>query len=322
MYHIFTKLLHELECQKAVVLVTVISGRGSVPSTVGCKMLVGHSGRLTGTIGGGSLERSAERLALQSLRQEKSQLHNYSLSKEHDADDLNMICGGDIVVLFQYVSPKDQSWFSACQAIVQRLEENEGGLLLQPLDGSAPSLYNGYVHVAGRPRSELTGQIFAEPITVGPRVIIFGAGHIARQLAPILRLLHFRPVVFDKRPDYTQPDRFPESEQVICGDFEHISDYLTVTAEDYIVVVTSGHADDFTVQRQIMQGEYAYLGVIGSRTKTKAINQRLVETGIPQKKLEDVHTPIGIPIRAASPEEISVSIAAELILVRATLNHY
>ena len=155
------------------------------------------------------------------------------------------------------------------------------------------------------------------PLPIGQRALLFGAGHISQALCPLLTTIGFRPVVFDDRPELANTRLFPTAEQVICGDFTRISDYLTITDEDFVVIMTSGHVRDFQVEEQTLRGDFAYVGVIGSRRKTASVNQRLLEAGIPQSSIDLVHTPIGTPILAVTPEEIAVSIAGEMIQVRA-----
>ena len=155
------------------------------------------------------------------------------------------------------------------------------------------------------------------PLPVGERAVIFGAGHIARALTPLLRTVGFRPVVVDDRPGFATAEHFPQADRTICGDFDRISDYLTLTPEDYVVIMTNGHEHDFQAEVQVLRGETAYVGVIGSRKKTAFVNQRLREAGIPEEKIAFVHTPVGTPIKAVTPEEIAVSIAGEMICVRA-----
>ncbi len=162
-----------------------------------------------------------------------------------------------------------------------------------------------------------SGMYFSMPLPLGERAIIFGAGHIALSLVPILKSVGFRPVVFDCRPEYAAAANFPDAEAVICGDYLHIQDYLTLKPEDYIVVMTNGHSHDFEVQAQILRNDFAYVGVIGSHTKTAAVNARLMAAGIPEDATRRVHTPIGTKIKAVTPQEIAVSIAGEMIYVRA-----
>ena len=134
---------------------------------------------------------------------------------------------------------------------------------------------------------------------------------------PILKSVGFRPVVFDCRPELAQACRFPDAERVVCGDYAAIADSLALAPEDYLVVMTHGHLHDFEVQLQVLQKQFAYVGVIGSRAKTAAAHARLLAEGISQQALDRVHTPIGTKIRAVTPEEIAVSIAGEMICVRA-----
>ena len=109
----------------------------------------------------------------------------------------------------------------------------------------------------------------------------------------------------------------PEAEAAVCGDYTRIADGLELTAEDYAVVMTSGHRHDFEVEEQLLRRPLAYVGVMGSRTKTAYVNGRLREAGIPEEAIRRVRTPIGTAIKAVTPEEIAVSIAGELIYERA-----
>ena len=118
-------------------------------------------------------------------------------------------------------------------------------------------------------------------------------------------------------PELASRKLFPTAEEIICGDFTSIKDHLTVTEEDFVVIMTNGHMHDFHVEEQILRGPFAYVGVIGSRTKTASVNQRLREAGIPEESIAPIHTPIGTAIRAVTPAEIAVSIAGEMILCRA-----
>ena len=185
----------------------------------------------------------------------------------------------------------------------------EKGWLVQPLDGEMPYLTDDEADKEN---------CFTMPLPVGERAVIFGAGHIARALVPLLCTVGFRPVVFDDRPQFATRERFPQADLVICGDFTRIRDYLTVSPEDYVVIMTNGHEYDFQAQVQVLRGETAYVGVIGSRKKTAFVNQRLREAGIAEEAIAFVHTPVGTAIKAVTPEEIAVSITGEMILVRAT----
>ena len=153
---------------------------------------------------------------------------------------------------------------------------------------------------------------------MGERALILGAGHIARALVPLLRTVGFRPVVLDDRPGFATAENFPQADDTICAAFTPLEDSVTLTPEDYVVIMTNGHEHDFQCEVQVLRRETAYVGVIGSRKKTAYVNRRLREAGIPEEKIAFVHTPIGTAIKAVTPEEIAVSIAGEMICVRAT----
>ena len=199
------------------------------------------------------------------------------------------------------------------------------GWLILRTDGSAPALLDGegmaLLGSSGTAplskRCVLTGTDFSLPLPIGERAVIFGAGHIAWALVPLLRSVEFRPVVYDDRPALADPAAFPDAERVVCGDFRNIADTLPLSPEDYVVVMTSGHLHDLEIQEQILRQELAYVGVIGSRAKIAAVNARLREAGISEEKLRTVHTPVGTPIKAVTPAEIAVSITGEMIYERA-----
>ena len=155
------------------------------------------------------------------------------------------------------------------------------------------------------------------PQPSGQRALLFGAGQNSQALCPLLNTIGFRPVVFDDRPELATTRLFPTAEQVLCGDFTRIRDYLPITDADFVVIMPSGHVRDFQVEEQTLRGPFAYVAGIASRRKTAPANQRLPEAGIHQSSTDLAHTPIGTPILAVTPEEIAVSIAGEMIQVRA-----
>lgn len=162
-------------------------------------------------------------------------------------------------------------------------------------------------------------QGFPLPLPSGERAVIFGAGHCGLALAAVLHMVGFRVTVMDNRPELLTKERFPQAEELICGDLEHIADHITITPEDYAVVMTNAHTYDFVLQSQLLRSPMAYVGVIGSRSKKASVEERLRGVGVTDEMIQTVHTPIGLTIGAVTPEEIAVSIAAEMIQVRADI---
>ena len=301
-------------------LVTIIGEDGSAPRGTGSQMLVSAEGRIRGTIGGGAVEYQAEGLALKLLEEKKSCVHDYVLRKNSKGEDIGMVCGGDVTVLFQYIDSSDERWMELAVKLCGAVAARSAGWLVQHLDGSFPALLDGTGAddaVYCIPGCKRTENAFSMPLPIGERAVIFGGGHIARDLAPLLAGVGFRVTVMENRPEYADPADFPGVERVICGDYLRISDYMDLTGEDFAVIMTNGHTHDFDVEAQILRGEIAYVGVIGSRRKTAAVNQKLRERGVPEEAIAKVHTPIGISIKAVTPAEIAISIAGEMIYERA-----
>ena len=330
MRRIFSKLLYEIEEERNTMLVTVIADRGSAPRGAGAAMLVGEKGRITGTIGGGAVEYQSEKKAMELLKAGESAVHEFVL-RPNDKEDIGMQCGGDVTVLFEYVSADDLRWSLLAGAVCDRIEAGKHGWLVLPLDGSVPSLYGEEGLLCGEGVSEeeraalcathtvVTSTCYAEPLPLFNRVVIFGGGHITQALTPMLGAVDFRCVVLDNRPAFADISLFKGAEDAIVCNYDNIAESVTLTAEDYVVVMTNGHSGDLIIEEQVLRSPHAYLGVVGSRSKIAFVNKTLMDRGISEEALKTVHTPIGTPIRAVTPAEIAVSILGELILCRAEI---
>lgn len=159
-------------------------------------------------------------------------------------------------------------------------------------------------------------EVFIEPILAVPTMYIFGGGHIALTLVKVGKLLGFKIVVIDDRPEYANAQRFPEAELTLVEDFAKAFQKLKVDKSSYIVVVTHDHKGDETVLEGALATKAKYIGMIGSKTKNQTIFSHLFSKGISQEQLDRVHAPIGLNIYALTPEEIAISIVAEIIKVR------
>ena len=306
MNNIFQTLVYQREKKKNTVLATIIWDDGSAPRGRGSQMLVGAEGLLAGTIGGGAVELKSIRLSQELLASGGSGfIREFKLSRD---GELGMACGGDVTVLFSPARLDDARWDETAAEVLRRYRLGKQNLD-RPLDGGAP-------RVTEQPETDENS--FSVELPVGERALILGAGHIARALVPLLRTVGFRPVVLDDRPGFATAENFPQADDTICAAFTPLEDSVTLTPEDYVVIMTNGHEHDFQCEVQVLRRETAYVGVIGSRKKTAYVNQRLREAGIPEEKIAFVHTPIGTAIKAVTPEEIAVSIAGEMICVRAT----
>ncbi len=150
---------------------------------------------------------------------------------------------------------------------------------------------------------------------------IFGGGHIAYALEPVLRHVDFRTVVIDDRAEYANSERFPYADRtIVVKDFDDAFNEIQTDDDSYIIIVTRGHRGDLKVLRQALQRPFAYLGMIGSRRKNSLLYDVLREEGVTEKQISQIHAPIGLSIGSETPEEIAVSIVAEIISERAGRN--
>ena len=159
---------------------------------------------------------------------------------------------------------------------------------------------------------------FVEEFKLADTAYIFGGGHVAYALEPVLRHVDFQTVIVDDREEYANAERYPHAARTIAvEDFDHAFDQIETDEDSYLIIVTRGHRGDLKVLRQAIRRPFAYLGMIGSRRKNKQLYDQLIQEGVDPEKLEQVHAPIGLKIGSETPEEIAVSIVAEIIQVRA-----
>jgi len=158
--------------------------------------------------------------------------------------------------------------------------------------------------------------ILLEPISAQPTLCIFGAGHISFSISKIAKMVGFKVVVVDNRTEFANTNRFPEADEIFAEDFSKLFSRLKINRSSYIVIATRGHQFDEEVLEWAVKTEACYIGMIGSRKKKGALFSHLQSKGISKKLLEGVYAPIGIDINAETPEEIALSIMAEIIKLR------
>lgn len=161
-----------------------------------------------------------------------------------------------------------------------------------------------------------TLEVYVEPILPQPWLFILGAGHVGRCLARTVRDLGFRIAVVDDRVKYANRERFPEADALHVGEWETVLQQLPVDASSYVVIVTRGHQFDLACLRRALQSPARYIGLIGSRRKIRLFFDKLESEGTDPAEFARVSAPVGLDIGSETPEEIAVSIAAELIAVR------
>lgn len=339
MKRLFETLQDCMERKEDAVLVTVIASSGSTPREAGSRMVISQRGLLFGTIGGGAVEFRSQQMAAEILKEKKSHVKGFKLAP-NQVEDLGMICGGDVVVYFQFISWDNGEMLPFLKKAIALFEKDEDAWILMDItEESAWSMavYSesaGIIGVGGFQVEDLIPLLrtravqvvqndkkyYSEPLIRSGSVYVFGGGHVAQELVPVLSHVGFRCVVMDDREEFASKKLFPTAAEIILGDFSRISDYITITKNDYIVVMTRGHAHDFTVEEQVLHTDACYIGVIGSKTKIRGVSQRLKAAGVSEEDIERVHAPIGLPIKGETPAEIAISIAGEMIQIRAERN--
>lgn len=173
--------------------------------------------------------------------------------------------------------------------------------------------------VEGRRAIEAAGEvveILVEVVEPPARLLVVGGGHVGRSIVEFGALLGMSTAVLDDREDYASPERFPFADRVICGDFAEELERFPINANTFIVLVSRGHTVDELSLRQVAERGAAYVGMIGSKRRTRTVLEHLAEEGIDEEALAKVFTPIGLDIGAETPEEIALSVLAEIVLVR------
>jgi len=328
-----------------VVLATVIDSSGSTPRRGGSQMVVCANGTIGGTIGGGLVEAEVMGLAREVFRTSIAQTKTLELTGSTVASTDQMICGGRMEILLEFIAashenhstfrnlvkvlqnkPKsylliDLGGIGGCRGVMKRCLVQEGnvvwGEFLYPVSGlETLTLQAGKERLPGVLEIE-TQRFFVEPALSPETVYLFGAGHVSQQVALLTALVNFRTVVLDDRPEFANQERFPRADEIkVLGSFDQAFGDLPIDHDSYLVIVTRGHVHDKTVLAQALRSEAGYVGMIGSRKKRDKIYQALLEEGFSSQDIERVHCPIGLNIGGETPEEIAVSIVAELIKER------
>lgn len=320
---VFEALKRSMDENTPCVLVSTVGGSGSAPRKTRAHMLVDHRGRVCGTVGGGAVEGKSIDLALQLLSSGDSCVQTFVL-EENSPYGLGMICGGSVNVHFLYVSPKDERLRDLAALALNCFARGEKAWLTIHLkdhqleiyaEGTLPAWLEDFKNEPAFAAQD--GSLYGELLVLPGRVYIFGGGHVAQALVPVLAFVGFRCIIIEDRAEFCTEALFPCAEAVRLVPMEEWASGIRVMPEDYICIMTRNHKNDLECQAFALRTQASYIGVIGSRKKIAAVNMRLREMGFDDRDLSRIVTPIGLDIGAQTPEEIAVSIAAQLIAHRA-----
>jgi len=290
--------------QGAVVLATVIRVKGSVPREVGAKMLIALDGRCFETIGGGAGEAKVIQQALEVLQTGQKQQIEIDLTGA-TTRETEGICGGWMQVWLERW--QGEAAIALVNQIVTQLRSGQSVTLVTPYGEGLPYLS----------ADQSVEDAFVETLQPAPLLLIVGAGHVGEQLAKIAQLSGFQIAIQDDRPDWANPERYPQA-KFIWSQLDQALAQLSTHAHLYVALVTRGYRYDLAALTALLNRDLpcTSIGMIGSERRVKQVYDQLEQSGIPAAKLQPIYAPIGLDIGALTPAEIAVSITAELILVR------
>lgn len=333
--------------EKPFVFATVIAHSGSAPQSVGAKMIIEANGDTTGTIGGGIMEVQVEEFAKSVFVTKEPMIKNFKFNGK-DATSNNAICGGEVGVLIELIEPLKKNLKEILDSVSFSVEKNKTAWILTSLpklNGNNNEKTAALIHILAtvdnllseENHTEISREDFeyvrrpviiekdgqkwmVEPLNTGNAVYIFGTGHIGRSLAEFTQKLNFRTVILDDRINNSNPHLIPITCEIISLDsFENAIKDIKIDSNSFIVIVTRDHLNDRNILSQVLRTNAGFIGMVGSQRKCRLIYDELRKECFDNLDFQRVHAPIGIPIEAETPEEISISILAEMIKVRAEM---
>lgn len=297
---------------KQVMLLVVVQSSGSSPGRAGYKMAVASDGRLCGSIGGGAMEVSLVEQAREDSKRQTADVVE-QVHRKDAANSSGMICSGRQTVIFRRL---DTANLDAVEEVMASLDSRDRRILTitrDRLDVADAELRSPDLQF------EVNDNGFAYTECLGPKndLYIIGGGHCALALSALMSKMDFCISVFDDRPGLNtlEKNRFANKITII-DTYEKIGDLIPSRPNVYVVVMTLGYTSDAVVIRQLARRDFKYFGVLGSKAKMATLIKQLGEEGFDEQLLRRIHTPIGLPINSRTPEEIAVSIAAEIISIK------
>jgi len=327
---IWSFICDRLRRGERVVLLVVAESRGSSPGRAGYKMAVAADGELIGSIGGGVMEvnlvEQGRAWLAEAAAPERRDARTLLVDQEHRRNaehPSGMICSGRQTVILTELTPEDLRDVES----ITLWARDGGGCSLAISDASVGlGLVCGDREMLSDDESWISFErdedgrfSYLEPPEIPSALHIIGGGHCALALSEVMSKLGFRISIYDDRPSLNTLEKNASASNVcILQSYEDIWSNIPDDDDDeaYVVVMTLGYKTDAVVIRKLLGRCFKYMGVLGSKAKMATLLRELKEEGVPEQQLDSIHTPIGIPINSHTPEEIAISIAAEIISVK------
>ncbi len=309
----FYRQLAQTLAHEAVVLATVARVKGSVPREVGAKMWVRADGRIVGTIGGGAGEAKVQAQALEVLRSGEKQWVEVDLCAAPNRVTQG-VCGGLMQVWLERWA--GSAALALARQIQTRLAAGGSGTLVTPFGADLNPYWLDALDRSPETAIRVYAEALVEPLFAPPTLLIVGAGHVAVALAQVAKLAGFQIVVVDERPEFACRERFPDQTTILAQPIASALATWPWPASLYVALVTRSYQHDLAALRLVLPRPTQYIGMIGSATRVHKVCQILLQENPMADFGSRLYAPIGLAIGALTPEEIAVSIGAELIKVR------
>ena len=350
MKNIYIQIPDLLYPDSSLVLATVTRSYGSTPQKPGSSALFNKNGIIAGTVGGGIVEGKVQRIAREAIISGRSGHFTFDLANEISNTE-EAICGGKISVLVDANLDNHISVFNQLkQSVLNRIP---GALITMVTVFDAESVLINRYWMTNDKVPEIQDEFlekitpvvkyllstgdssefrelelsvkdqepvsifFIEPVFPPDNLVIAGAGHIGKALSHLGSMLGFNIIVIDDRQEFANSDNLPDANTIIVGDIGTAMNGLKKSADTYVVIVTRGHKDDASALKPCFGSDLAYTGMIGSKKKVLTMRNHFIENGwATSEQWDKIYAPVGLDIKSQTVEEIAVSIAAQLVLVR------
>ncbi len=330
-------ILNCLQQGEDLLLITILSREGSTPRPPGTSMLISSAGKQSGTIGGGQVEARAVLAAREAMKKGESLILHFD-SEPDQGKSPDMMCGGSLDVLLEYM-PAAPYYLQLWQNALNFYKKNKAIYMCMPLPGDTHTKNSQrfFLNEDGKLYGSCSGlevdglwktvqqlqqagvvneqgvALMVLPCTVPAVLNIFGAGHVAGELAPLAVHLGFEVSVLDDRQEYLDQEAFQDTQRLLLPTFQNCFQSLQTDESSYLVIMTRGHQHDQEVLAQALRTSAGFIGMMGSRRKRDTLFQSLLEKGYLAEELQKVSCPVGLDIGADTPAEIAVSIMAQII---------